>query len=484
MELIIGREKEKALLNEIYSSKNAEFTAIFGRRRIGKTHLIKNFYKAKPCILFHITGIKGAKMSLQLEQFVKILSTTFYHGASIKTPKNWMGAFEELTTAIQNFMQKKKIILFFDEFPWLASKRSGLIQTLDYFWNRFWVDIPNVKLIVCGSASSWIINKLIRNKGGLHNRITRKIALKPFSLHETELFLDACKIKLNRTQITQIYMALGGIPYYLKQIRKGKTAAQNINTLCFNKEGLLFSEFDEVFSSLFEESEVYKELIVLINSTREGVSRKQIEKSTVKGGRLTQRLKDLENTGFISEFIPLGHKHRGAYYKVVDEYCCFYLTWIQPAKSTLLKEESGDTEYWQMKVGIPKYNSWSGYAFEAVCYKHISNIRKALGINYQAEVGSWRYSSRLGKQGAQIDLLFDRYDGSITICEIKYTERPFVIDKAYRQNLLDKVAIYKRETKTKKQIFFAIISASGIAITAYSQELISNIVVLDDLYST
>ena len=484
MESIIGRAKEKIILEEIYSSKKAEFAAIFGRRRIGKTHLIKNFYKTKPCILFHVTGIKSAKTSLQLKQFSKILGVTFYNGASITTQKNWMDAFDDLTKAIQAAEQNKKVILFFDEFPWMASKKSGLIQALDYFWNRYWVDIAKVKLIICGSASSWIINKLIRHKGGLHNRITRKLALKPFNLHETKLFLHACKIKLTHGQIVQIYMVLGGIPYYLQQIKKGLTAAQNINHLCFNKDGLLFAEFDEVFSSLFEESEAYKELIILINGLREGMSRKQIEKSTGKGGRLTQRLRDLENAGFISEFIPLGHKHKGVYYRIIDEYCCFYLTWIQPAKSTLLREEV-NTEYWQMKVSTPKYRNWLGYAFETICYKHISNIRKTLNINYQAEVGAWRYSPRLEKQGqgAQIDLLFDRYDGAVTICEIKYTEQPFVIDKAYSQNLLNKTTVYKRETKTKKQIFFAMISANGIKPTMYSEELVSGVVTLDDLFT-
>lgn len=335
MDKIIGRIKEKAKLENVYNSREAELVAIYGRRRIGKTFLIKNFYKARPCVFFHVTGIKNAKLSQQLRQFYKIIGETFYRGASISGENNWISAFEELTKAIKLTPRNKKIVLFFDELPWLATKRSDLIQALDYFWNRHWIDIKKIKLIVCGSSASWIINKLIHDKGGLHNRITDKIILKPFNLKETKCFLNHYGIKLNENQILEIYMTFGGIPYYLKQIKRGLTATQNINEICFSKEGILFNEFDKVFSSLFDESEAYKELIILISNSREGMSREQIEKKnklTGKGGRLSKRLSDLEIAGFINGFIPLGHEKRGVYYRLLDEYSHFYLTWIKAAK--------------------------------------------------------------------------------------------------------------------------------------------------------
>lgn len=484
--VIVGRHKERQELEFAYNSNDAEFIAVYGRRRVGKTYLIKNHYKQKACIFFHVTGIKDAQRKIQLKQFSKILGETFYNNAAMKVSENWMIALEELTKAIKAISQEQKIVLFFDEFPWMAGRKSGLLQALDYFWNRYWVDIPKINLIICGSSSSWIINKIVKNKGGLHNRITKKIVLKPFDLQETEEFLNHRGVKLNKMQILQIYMAMGGVPHYLKHITKGLTAAQNINKLCFNKNGLLFNEFGEVFSSLFEDHEAYKEIVTIINSVRNGISRLQIEKNnklTGKGGRLTQRLVDLEDSGFISSFIPLGHKRRGIYYRVSDEFCCFYLAWIQEEQKTLAKEDV-HTEYWAMQVGTPKYNNWLGYAFESVCYKHLMNIRQALGINCKAKIGTWRCQSRKGDQnkGAQIDLLFDRDDGAITVCEIKYSEKPFIIDKEYYYNLLNKIKVYKKETGSKKQVFVAMISVDGIKKTIYSEEIVTETVTLNDFF--
>ena len=484
--IVVGRDKEKKILDSAYNSTEAEFIAIYGRRRIGKTFLIKEYYKKKPCMFFHVTGVKNEPMKTQLEQFAKILGKVFYGGATLGIPKNWMSALEELTKAINNSPKNKKIVLFFDEFPWMAGRNSGLLQAIDYFWNRFWVDLPKFNLIICGSSSSWIINKVVNNKGGLHNRITKKILLKPFTICETEGFLKQRGIKLNREQVLQLYMALGGVPHYLKHIAKGQSAAQNINNLCFNKDGLLFNEFDEVFSSLFEDHEAYKELISIINKVKTGISREDVEKSnklTGRGGRLTERLKDLEDSGFISSFMPLGHTRKGIYYRVSDEFCCFYLSWIQDEKKTLIKHET-NSRYWEMQIGTPKYNSWSGYVFESLCYKHLAEVRSTLGISSKAKSGVWRFQPQKGNNnsGAQIDLLFERDDGVVTVCEIKYSSEPFAIDKACYLNLLNKIKVYKRETGSKKQIFVAMISANGLKETIYSEEIVTGLVTLDDFF--
>ncbi|MFA6409029.1 MAG: ATP-binding protein [Gammaproteobacteria bacterium] len=485
---IVGRNQEQKELERAYASNEAEFIAVYGRRRVGKTFLIKNYYRQKDCVFFHVTGIKDATANVQLEQFTKMLGEVFYNGASIEVPKNWMGALEELTKAINSTPSERKIILFFDEFPWMAARRSGLKQALDYFWNRYWVDIAKINLIICGSSSSWIINKIVKDRGGLHNRITRKIVLKPFSITEVEVFLKYRGIKLTKEQILQLYMVLGGVPHYLKHIEKGLSAAENISKLCFNKNGLLFSEFDEVFSSLFEDHEAYKELISIANSARQGTSRKQIEKSnklTGKGGRLTQRLRELEDSGFIASFVPVGHKQKGLYYRVVDEYCCFYLAWMQAEQKTLAKEEN-NADYWMMVIGTPKYNSWVGYAFEAFCYKHLSSIRHALKINARATAGTWRHRPKKGGEdsGAQIDLMFDRDDNAVTICEIKYSNQPFVVDKEYYHNLLNKIKVYKKETGCRKQFFVAMIANAGLKKTVYSEEIVTGLVTLNDFFKS
>ena len=323
-----------------------------------------------------------------------------------------MDAFEELTNAIKKSPKNRnrKIVLFFDELPWMATRKSGVISALEYFWNRYWVDDPRIKLIVCGSAASWIIKKIIKNRGGLHNRVTRKIRLIPFNLHETFLFLKHIGYQCNRQQALKLYMVMGGIPFYLKQIKKNYSVDQNIDKLFFNSNGLLFDEFDEVFSSLFDHSDQYRELITLIASYKDGVSRSTLEeknKLTGAGGRLTRRLEDLENAGFISHYIPFGHKKLGVFSRINDEYCYFYLKWIKAIKHILKQDRT--TKFWKKIINTPEYFNWMGYVFENSCYKHIPQIKKALSLDDSSLFSPWRYIPRKGSQesGSQIDLLFD-----------------------------------------------------------------------------
>lgn len=481
---LVGRKKEKQILQKILQSKEAEFVAIYGRRRVGKTYLVRHFFKDKPCIFFQLVGIKDASMNELLTEFKKMLENVFYShlGMRIETPKSWIDAFDLLTRAIKEFAKQKKVVLFFDELPWLASKRSGFLQALDYYWNGNWVDNPGIKLIVCGSAASWMINKIINAKGGLHNRVTKQVFLEPFTLNETKNYLQYLEVKLNNQQVTELYMALGGVPYYLRQIEPGLSAIQNINKLCFQKHGVLYTEFQRLFASLFDHAVAHEELIYLISKKREGIGRSELfekAKLSTDGGRLTDRLDELEKAGFIKFFIP-GYKKRGIYYKIIDEYTLFYLTWLKPIQNEIV-----DAHYWEAQAHSPAYKSWSGYSYELICYKHISAIMHKLKIPYGSKAASWRQVAAKASKvdGAQIDLFFDRPDGIITICEIKYTDKPFKIDKEYAGKLLNKVKVFKSQTKTKKQIFIAMISANGIQPSIYSEELICGVVALEDLFA-
>jgi uncharacterized protein len=485
MNKIIGRLKECGLLTQLLKSNKAEFLALYGRRRVGKTYLIRNFFTGAPCIFFHVTGIQEGKLTEQLEQFVKQIGTTFYKGATLAPCQRWMEAFEELTKAIQHVPKNKKVVLFFDEFPWMATKRSRLLQALDYYWNRYWVHDPRLKLIVCGSSASWVIANIINNKGGLYNRITFSLKLEPFSLAETKLFLKSQGIRLNYQHILDLYMVIGGIPHYLSRVEKGKSASQCIDELCFQKNGILFSEFEKLFTSLFDESDIYLRLCRSIAKHRYGIGQVQLikESKAPHGGRTIHRLKELEDAGFIMSFIPYGHQEKGIYYKVIDEYTLFYFHWIEPSLSAIRKKDQA-SGYWLSKSTSPRWKSWAGYAFEAICYKHLSNIRTTLQIDPGAEVGSWRYvpKQRQVEEGAQIDLLFDRPDGVVTICEIKYNEQPFPIDKQYAKNLLNKVETFQKHSQTRKQIFIAMITSGGLKPTMYSEEIISGQVRLEDLF--
>ena len=455
-------------------------------RRVGKTFLISNFFNNANCIFFYVSGIKNHTIVEQIEEFTKQLSKTFYNSAKLAVYKRWGDVFEALTLAINNLPEKEKVVLFFDEFPWMVTKKSKLIQALDYYWNRFWVHDPRIKLIICGSAASWITGNIINNKEGLYNRVTRVIELKPFNLAETRTFLKSNGVRLSNTHILNLYMVLGGIPFYLAMIEKGLSAEQCIDKLCFRVNGHLFEEFDRLFSSLFNDIDGhYAKIIKILAKHRYGLAQAEIFKQCEipEGGRAVKRLQELEQSGFITSFIPYKRKEKGIYYKIIDEFTLFYLNWVLPKKATIKREEKLKN-YWQAQAATPAWVSWAGYAFEAICYKHVSTIREVLGIEAGAEVGTWRQVSKKGAvdSGAQIDLLFDRKDDSMTICEIKYSKEPFIIDKQYAANLLNKIEVYKKHTSTHKQIFIAMISVNGLKQTMYSEELISNIITLDDLF--
>ena len=479
-EKIFGREKEIQALDLIWESTDPEFLAIYGRRRVGKTHLIREYFSSKKTVYFEMIGQKNGGLKAQLENFIKIFSEAFHHGLPLKTPGTWKEALELLTQEIKK--SSIPVVIFFDELPWLAKPKSGLLQAMDYYWNRFWSKLPKLILVVCGSAASWMLDNLINAKGGLHNRLTKTILLRPYNLRESEQFLAKRGIHLKPKQILDIYMIFGGIPYYLKQIEKGKSPLQLVNKICFQKDGFLYDEFDRLFHSLFEKAADNLALIKAIAKFRMGISRDELVKKTgfSSGGTLNKRLNELETAGFIQSYVPYGRKIKNHYYRIVDEYCYFYLRWIEPFKS---KGIEGGKEYWLTKGKTPAAIAWMGYAFENICLKHIDQIRHALELQSIAcDIGNWRYLPRKKNElGAQIDVLFDRDDGIITLGEIKYCDKLFVIDKAEAKTLLNKMEAFEAYFSTKKQLQFALITVEGLKTTAWSQELIPNVVTLKDL---
>jgi AAA+ ATPase superfamily predicted ATPase len=475
--MIIGRKEEQRRLNKVYNSKEAEFVAIYGRRRIGKTYLIREFFAKKKCKFFHATGLQNGHQKSQLKKFAEAISEIFFDGVPLETPKAWDEAFNVLHKQIVK--SKEKIVIFLDELPWMATRKSGLLEEIDYYWNRNWSKLSNIILIVCGSSASWIIKKIINNKGGLNNRVTCPIRLMPFNLSETRAFLKNRNINLNDKHILSLYMALGGVPYYLGYVEKGMTAEQNIQNIFFAKNAPLKDEFNKLFESLFEKADAYIELIKLIATKKEGVRRAELKteaRLSSGGGRLSKRLQDLREAGFVDENVPWG-RSKGEYYKLIDEFCLFYLHWIDSQESKHFAQD-----YWLRQSQRPAYYAWAGYAFEAVCMKHIDQIIKALKIKTSGQVGSWRFIPRKKlEKGAQIDLMIDRGDNAITVCEIKHTDQPYAIDKQYKMNLENKIEVFKEKTGTTKQIFLAFVSANGLKETVHSKG-VDSIVVLNDLF--
>ncbi|MGA1824906.1 MAG: AAA family ATPase [bacterium] len=484
MERLIGRKKEQEVLNKIVSSPDAEFLAIYGRRRVGKTFLVREFFKHED-FYFEAIGEKDGSMHEQLLNFHDSIQKAFSPGIPLKQPDTWKEAFSILTTLIEKLKIRKKIILFFDELPWMATKRSGFIQALDHYWNKTWSRISNLKLIVCGSAASWVLDNLIHAKGGLYNRLTGAIHLVPFSLKETKEYLLSRKINLKNDQILDIYMVFGGIPFYLHYIDKGKSPAQIINSLCFSRDAPFFTEFNQLFKSLFEHSEVHVRLIREIARKRFGISREELLKALgmSSGGTFKKRLDELEASSFIEIFTPYGRSKKDFYIKIIDEYTLFYLHFIDAVKQS--RTIGKNKNYWLSVSKEPAFKIWSGYAFEAVCLKHIDKIIRALGLeNLAKQIGSWRFVPQKGslQSGAQIDLLIDRLDNAITLCEIKYAGSMYTIDKQYANNLKNKITVFENQTKTRKQLFLAAITTHGIKRNVWSEDLITSEVTLSDLF--
>lgn len=483
---IIGRKEEIKKLDEIFASREAEFVAIYGRRRVGKTYLVHQYFNARSCFFFEVTGLKNGALQTQLELFTRTVEEAFHKGKiTLVKPKRWLDALKLLTDHLRDLPKNKTIVLFFDELPWLATHKSGILEAIDYYWNTQWSKNPMIKLIVCGSAASWMLEKVIYAKGGLYNRMTARIHLLPFTLQEAQDYLKYRGIQLNEAQVLELYMVMGGIPHYLKAVSRGLSAAQNINKICFEPEGLLLDEFDQLFASLFDRFEAHLEIIQALAQARYGLSRdellKKIQQSS-SGGTFKERLLELEAAGFITSFIPYGNTSKGTYYRIIDEYTLFYLNWVRKVRGKLLRDNAN---YWESKSQSQAWKSWAGYAYEAVCFKHSRQVCRTLGIEaISKEVGSWRYipSSEESKTGTQVDLLLDRVDGVINICEIKHYNKKFTIDKSYANQLKYKMETFHEQVKTRKQLFLTMITVHGLVQNEYAKELVTGEITLKDLF--
>jgi uncharacterized protein len=476
MEKLVGRKEEQAILERVLKSADAELVAVYGRRRVGKTFLIREYCREH--LVFEYTGVHEVTMKDQLEHFTTTLQQVMKSPVPLAAPDNWIKAFAYLDQYINGLPAKKPAVLFFDEFPWIHTQKSGFLQAFDHWWNHFATRKSHIKVIICGSAASWMIEKVLNARGGLHNRVTQQIRLLPFTLAETKNYLESRNIKLDHYQLLQLYMAIGGIPHYLHRIEKGESTAQVIDRLCFTKDGLLKTEFNKLYQSLFGNPHHHEAVVRALSKKGKGLTRNEIiqECGFTSGGTTTKILKELEESGFISPYIPIDKNEKDVIYKLSDEYSLFYLKFIEGSKDK-------DAGSWLRQMKSPSYTSWSGFAFESVCQKHTLQIRKALGIDgVYTQVSSWRYIPAKGKQGVQIDLLLDRADRCINLCEMKFASDEFTVDKKYAGELQYKVNVFNEETKTKKTIFTTLITTYGVKSNAYATANVHAEVVMGDLF--
>lgn len=483
--MLIGREKEQKRLLQVVSEEDSMFVALYGRRRVGKTYLVRETFNNT--FTFYHTGLAKSPMKKQLAAWR--LSLREYGLKKATLPHTWLDAFEALKEIIRQSDEPKKII-FIDELPWMDTQRSGFIPALEHFWNGWASARKDVVLIVCGSATSWIIKKILKNKGGLHNRVNTKIHLQPFSLNECECYATHRKLGMNRRQLMEAYMIMGGIPFYWSKLERNLSLAQNIDNLFFNPDGELHDEFDELYASLFKNPEPYITVVHTLGTKRIGMTRDELidEAGLQDNGRLTEILKDLEACGFIRRYTNFALKTKNAVFQLIDSYTLFYYRFIQ-------FNTGADECFWSRQSGSNIYYNWCGLAFERVCLLHVAQIRKALSIfGTISRVCSWYLPALPKKQddqtkpsnapkpkGAQIDLLIDREDGVIDLCEMKYTKQPYEVTYDDEQKVQNRRDRLKAETGTDKSIHLILVSASGVKPNGYSDEF-QDIITADALF--
>ena len=456
---IIGRKEEIRQLQAYCESGRPEFIAVYGRRRIGKTFLIDEFFHYQ--YSFSVSGVLDGSPTEQITAFTQALRKIGYQG---DMPQSWMNAFFILSELLETRLsENQRCTIFIDELPCFDTPRSGFIQAFSHFWNTWGQKHPQVLLIVCGSATTWMIKNIIDSHGGLHNRITHEIHLRPFTLNETESMLQSMQIHWDRLSILQIYMIMGGIPYYLSLLQKGESIVQAIDRLYFSANANLQSEYKRLFASLFREPEPYLEIMRILSTSRKGITREEMIKALGKkdNGHLSEYLQNLIKCDFIRYYFVKTKKIRktNGFYQLTDFFTIFH--------NTFLTRPINDEHYWSHNLQTPLMNTWLGLAFERVCMAHIPQIKRCLGIDrIGTEYYSWR--SKTSENGSQIDLLIERADRIINLCEIKYSTTPYSIDKSEEMKLRIRQSDFAEETGTKYAIFTTMITTYGIRKNAYS----------------
>ena len=474
-QVLVGRKPEIEILHKALNSPEPEMVALIGRRRVGKTFLIRQALAGK--IDFELTGEQNSGKHQQLQNFADRLTLHSKPLLPFQRPGNWHEAFNMLAMWLEADKKPQKRVLFFDELPWLATRRSDFLAALSYFWNS-WASQNHVMLVICGSAASWMIQHIVRDRGGLYNRITRRIHLQPFTLAETEAFLLQRGVRLDRYQLLQIYMALGGIPHYLKEVENGKTAAQNIDHICFSPNGLLTDEFEQLYPALFEQADKHIKVIRLLARSRQGMTRAEIIEhgEVTNGGNTSKVLEELESSGFITGFYAFGKKKKEMRYRLTDEYSLFYLKFIE-ANHELQRGA------WQTFSQNQSWKSWSGYAFENLALRHLPQLKKALGIAaVHTESSAFSLRGNGQQAGVQIDLLIDRNDHAINVCELKFYSEEIILNKAMATALRQKIAHFKSSTQTKKQIFLTLIAPFPLISNEHSVGLVDVSLTMDAFF--
>jgi AAA+ ATPase superfamily predicted ATPase len=467
--IVVGRHKEKEKLTDALSSHRSELIAVYGRRRIGKTYLIREFY-AKNMVL-SVTGLSEANKTRQIKNFAMKLNEVYGEFQTAKYPSDWLEVFARVKQYLESLRKTtKKKVLFIDEFPWFDSQRSGFLAAFENFWNDYCTTRQDLVVVICGSAASYMVKNIIFNKRGLNKRITKTIKLNPFNLQETQAFFQYKKMPIEKMELLKIYMAFGGIAEYLENIQKGESSVLAIDRMCFQDGAYLENEFEEVFKSLFEENSYHHQIMIALSKNNKRGIRREIllqELQISSGGRFSDALDDLIHSGFVLKYQAYSSNRKITLYKIYDEFCLFYLQFMKKYKG------SKWTEIYQKQ----EYISWCGYAFETICLKHSLALKKGLKCDQiRSENYAWSNAN------AQIDLVIDRDDNIVDLCEIKFSNDEISIDEEYLRKLRKKENEFRASTRTKKSIQTILISTWGVKENQYSSAIVTKNLTVDCLF--
>lgn len=469
-EKLIGRKKEQERLNEYLKTDRSEFVVVYGRRRVGKTFLVRHTIGKAAC--FQMTGMENVRISDQLSNFFFALRKVF---PEAERPTSWLEAFDQLEQYLERLTTPTKII-FLDELPWMDTPRSRFVSALEHFWNSWASARTDIKLIACGSAASWMLDNLVNNHGGLHNRVTHQILLEPFTLGECQQYFDYYGFAYGTLEIAECYMVLGGIPYYLSLMDRNESVAQNIDRMLFSPTGELHTEKDNLFRSLFKHSGDYKSIVCALATKGIGLTRGELIEACKldNNARLTKMLTELENCRFIRKYEPYGKRKRTEMYQLIDPFMLFVFKMQD-------KKNYQDDNYWVHNLNSPAYNAWSGIAFEMLCLNHVPQIKKALKIEgVQTSVFCWRTPAK-AEQGVQIDLLIKRADHCVNLCEMKYSRSPYAISKSEHEKIEQRVRAFVEHTKLSDSVIVTMITACGLTRNAHTHVAQCQLK-LDDLF--
>lgn len=471
--MIVARKEELALLKEAYDKEESQFIAVYGRRRIGKTFLVREAFDYQ--FSFSHSGIANGTKKEEIAAFCQSLKDQGY--SVEKRTEDWMTAFFYLKQKLEASEEKKKVV-FLDELSWMAGKRSDeFLKALESFWNGWASNRKDILLIVSSSATSWLLNHLIHSKGGFYHRLNHTIRLLPFSLKDCKEYSEKAGYRMTDTQILETYMVFGGVPYYWSLLRKGDSVSQNIDRLCFSELGELREEFQYLYASLFNQPEEYVRIVTALGTKRKGMTRKEIvEKAKLKEtGNVSKKLEELILCGFLKEYYPFGKKKANSVFQLIDNFTIFYFHFMKPMPT--------DPHYYQNNIQSGQFNAWRGLSFELVCLQHVPQIKFALGISgVSTEECSWvcPENDEEGISGHQIDLLISRKDNVINMCEMKYSMVPYSVSLKEEEDYRSRISDFLKVTKTKSAIAFTLISPYGMQKNKYA-DLISKVVDLSDL---